>query len=291
MATPLNIYGMVRGDMPQQQTPSRVYDPSHPNSGWSIADLNRGFGDPAHDADRAAVSRSAYYGGSQWNGQAWVPYDPSQEAKAYSSPYAMPQNYDQLKRNILSNPLFMAQASDPTSPQAAALAALLAEDKANADTERNFGNALGALGQGYASQAGSLDQGEASALGDAKRAYGRATGSTGASLQSRGLYNTTLFNSLQNRNAESYGRTAGSIRGNFAEQRGRNAYGYGTDVAKLWGARSSVGAGQGSWANLMQGASMPRTAPAARDSGSDNSGLYGMLGSLGSAGILALAAL
>ena len=94
--------------------------------------------------EQNAISRYPYYGGSQWNGQAWVPYNQNERAVAYNNPYSMPNTYEQYKANIRSNPLFrLAADTDPTSTQSAMLGSMLAEEKANADTRRNFGTRRG----------------------------------------------------------------------------------------------------------------------------------------------------
>lgn len=236
------------------------------------------------EQDPSWLGSTPYYGGAQWNGKAWVPYQQGTQATPYSQPYAMPQDTHQAEENFLTNPEFQNWVRNhPTGPEAGLMYSVLGQRQANADTERNFQGALGALQTGNQGQAGSLDQAEASSLSDARRAYGKNVGSRNAELQGRGLYNTTLAGSMKNREAESYGRTAGAVRGAYAQQRGQNQYAYGRDVSNLYGQRASQSASSNFYSNFARANATPQTPR-------DNSAMWGAAGSVASAALLALVA-
>lgn len=211
-----------------------------------------------HQQQQLANQTSGYY----WNGNQWVPSgnNQQQQGSGYTAPFKFPTSTHEWEQNLLTNPAYLQKAGEnPTGLNAALLYSIMASREANAATEQDFNKSMGYL-----------DHYGEDALNEAKRATMRNSAQVGADLQGRGLGNTTLRNSLMQRERESYARVQGGINQNI-----------GLAKSNLQAQRVRQGANNSFYTQLAAAASNP---------GGNNNAAYqlggsaiGALGTLGAA--------
>ena len=198
----------------------------------------------------------------------------NQIPRAWQPPNANPSTTGQYEENLLANPGFNARATqNPLGLDAALLYSILGSREANAATEKDYKETQGILYRNRDNSRQLLEGAGRTALQDEKRGAARQQALTGSSLMDRGLYNTTVYDALSNRNREQSSRRTEEINRNTAGQRNQSDTMYAQLLAQNSASRQRNFQGGSIYNNLAQMANQPRGQ-------SNSSSLFAGIGSL-----------
>lgn len=192
----------------------------------------------------------------------------------WQPPNPSPTTTGQYEENLLANPGFGQRAQqNPLGLDAALLYSILGSREANAATEKDYKETQGILYRNRDNSRQLLEGAGRTALQDEQRGAARQQALTGSSLMDRGLYNTTVYDALSNRNREQSSRRTEEINRNTAGQRNQSDTMYAQLLAQNSASRQRNFQGGSIYNNLAQMANQPRGQ-------SNSSSLFAGIGSL-----------